>query len=179
MKIVMKGCWNWGIALLALCVVAAGPMGCESSGDGDGDGTAGAGEESGETGLESGDESGDPEALEIVGDWTSQFSSESITEDLWDQGGFVTTIASYDNAENWAVTQNADDAEFSPSAYNKTIWTEPTEDGFAYCTVAFGIATQEEAEAAATDAADASDLEGEGCGGFAWSILSPAADQGE
>jgi hypothetical protein len=162
-----------------VCAMACVAVGCEGSGGG-GEDTADDGEEWGETGLESGEETGAPEVLEIAGAWESEFSAESITSESWDMGGIVTAVVSYDNDTNWVVTQNANDAEFSPSAFNKTIWMEPTETGFAYCTAVFGLATLEEAEAAATDEADASDLDGAGCGGFPWTFLTPAgSDSGE
>jgi hypothetical protein len=158
------------------CGMGAFLCGCELSSSGGA--VTGVGEESGESGSESADETGDEtgewEAIEVAGEWESQFSAESITSESWDQGGFLTAVVSYDNGANWVVTQNPEDAEYEPGKYNKTIWTEPTADGFAYCVAAFGIATLEEAEEAATDTVDASDMD-TGCGTFPWSILTPVA----
>ncbi len=180
MRIVMKENRGWVAGIVMICALIPGLAGCEASSEGEGEDGGGVGEESGETGLESGEETGATGPIEIAGDWESGFSAETITSEFWDDGFAVKTVTVYDNAANWAVTQNASDAEFSPDAFNKTIWTEPTETGFAYCTVAFSIETQAEAEAASTDEADDSDLDDAGCFGFPWTVVVPAAaDSGE
>ncbi len=79
---------------------------------------------------------------------------------------------SWDNVKRTAITQNAADDPYYPSAFNKVVWTQPDAKGFAYCVTDFGLATAELA-AASTLTADAGDLDGKGCGGFAWTRLAP------
>jgi hypothetical protein len=48
-------------------------------------------------------------------------------------------IEDYSNDENEIITQNPDDAEYSPSAFNRIVWTEIEADSFYYCTTDFGL----------------------------------------
>lgn len=105
---------------------------------------------------------------EIVGVWESNFGEiEDISEESWGD----TTLVAWDNAENWAVRQNAADAEYFPSTFSKVVWTEPGDDGFYYCTVAFGLDTAAAAENS-TNVADTTDPATSGCGDFSWTKLS-------
>jgi hypothetical protein len=130
------------------------------------------------------DDGGEPlgdgvKAFELVGEWTSAFGSETITAERWtsfDTAGAETMdqiIVSFDNAANSAVVQNPPDAAFGPGTYGRIVWTEPADTGFAYCTVAFGHATEAEAEAAPETDVDRDDLAGKGCAGFPWSVMAP------
>lgn len=165
--------WNarrWGVlALLTVALTVAPACGSDDDAGNNGGGQADAGADAG--GDTGGDVSGS--AIEIVGTYDNNFGgTETITADTWDVG-VVQTIIAWDNAENWTVTQNPDDAEFSPSKFNKLVWTEPDANGeFYYCTVTFD---EETAEAARTTdkTADPSDPENTGCGGFAWTKLTP------
>ena len=116
--------------------------------------------------------------LEIVGKYANSFGgTETINEAVWktESDGFpafYAKIDAFDNQDNFAITQNSSDAEYSPNAFNKIVWTEPDASGaFFYCTVAFGLASAEEA-AATEDEADAGDLES-GCMNFSWTQLTP------
>lgn len=122
---------------------------------------------------------GTSDTLEITGTYDNNFGgTETIAEESWtmefpDSDPVVQALAEYDNDANYAVTQNPADAEYSPSKFNKNVWTEPDGDGsFYYCTVAFG---EDSAEAAAnTDqTADDSDPANGGCGGAPWTLLTP------
>jgi hypothetical protein len=106
-------------------------------------------------------------AIEVAGSWSGEFADETIDTESWNGSSVVT----FDNAENFAITQNADDAMYDPSKFNKLVWTEPAAGAFYYCTVDFGLATADEAKGS-TKTADETDLEGAGCGGFPWSKLS-------
>jgi hypothetical protein len=106
--------------------------------------------------------------IEVAGSWASNFGfDEEISDVSW--GG--ATVISYDNDENFAVTQQPADDMFNPSKFSKVVWTEPAEGRFYYCTVDFGLATAAEAEAS-TKTADASDPATGGCSGFSWTRLA-------
>ncbi|MEE2835865.1 MAG: hypothetical protein VYB65_07610 [Myxococcota bacterium] len=105
-------------------------------------------------------------SIEIEGVWATPWGDETITDDAWQSAAII----SFDNASNMAITQAPADDEFNPSAYSKIRWTEPVDGRFFYCTVAFGQATEQDA-VDAEDTSDANDLSGEGCGGFAWTLM--------
>ena len=107
------------------------------------------------------------DAIEIAGSWTGEFADEMIDSESWNGSAVVT----FDNAENFAITQNADDAMYDPGKFNKLVWTEPADNAFYYCTIDFGLDTEADAKASAK-VADETDLEGAGCDGFPWSKLS-------
>jgi hypothetical protein len=101
-----------------------------------------------------------PIGIEVGGLYDTNFETiETITDTVWNQGGFAVSVAEWDNDANVAYTQNAADAEF---------------DGlFYYCVVAFGLDSLEAAQADTSEADDA-DPENSGCGDFAWTRMSPA-----
>ena len=113
---------------------------------------------------------GDPMggSIEITGSWMDNFGGfTEITASAWgDQA-----IISHDNEANWAITQNAPDAMFNPSQFNRVVWTEPVDGLFWVCTVDFGLATAE-AAMNTTKTADASAPATMGCGAFSWSRFS-------
>ncbi len=119
------------------------------------------------------------EGFELIGEWSSAFGSETIGAERWtsyDTSGAVTMdqlVVSFDNEANSAIVQNPPDAAFSPNTYGRIVWTEPSAEGFAYCTVAFGQATEAEALEAPEQDVDRNDLTGKGCAGFPWSVMSP------
>ena len=154
-----------GSLYLAIGVwVSSFTLGCGSDGSPDEDGTPEISNESPE----------DPGAsLEISGAWQSNFGgTETITDDMWSSDMGSGHVTSYNNAENWVVTQNLEDDEVGvPGAYNKIVWTDIDNGSFHYCWAAFGLDTQEEAEQA-VDTSDPMDLNGAGCAGFAWTRLT-------
>jgi hypothetical protein len=104
--------------------------------------------------------------IEIEGEWLSNFGgTESIDSDTW--GG---AVVEYDNQDNYAITQNASDAQYNPSLFNKLVWTEIEDGSFYYCFVDFGLATAADARNTAMTTDD-SDPENSGCGGFSWTRL--------
>ncbi len=110
----------------------------------------------------------DPEwEIEVAGTWENQFGLiEEIDDEIWD---FMFVI-DFDNDDRWAITQNPSDDDFNPDGYNRLVWTPIEGDVFYYCTVDFGLATEEDART--TDATgDASDLDGVGCNGFPWTRM--------
>ena len=127
--------------------------------------------------CDSGDDSADSgnaamSQFELVGSWTNNFDgAETITSDSWDNGYSVVSISSYDNEDNWVVVQSPADDEYTPNQYSKVVWTD-VEAGVAYyCTVSFGLATLEEAEASEDNSDASAPLDG-GCNGFAWTQLT-------
>ncbi len=113
-----------------------------------------------------------PAGLEIVGDWADEFGgTHSITETTWvttyGRDSFAYTIDSYDNDANVAIAQSDDDA-----SWTRYDWTQTGDGELYYCQTAFGLDSAEAAES--TPAADATDPAAAGCGGFAWSLLTPA-----
>ncbi len=151
------------VALLGFSAVGCGSD--DSSSDKDaatGGSASGGGSSTGGLGGE-GTSGGD---LEVEGSWTGDFGDETISAEAWNG----TAIIEFDNDENRAITQNADDAEYGPSQFNVIVWTEPADGSFAYCTVDYGLETLDAAHAS-TKTADANDLEA-GCDGFPWSTLS-------
>jgi hypothetical protein len=135
----------------------------------DGDSTDPADESTGGSGGSGG---GAPGPIEIEGEWTSDFGTESIDDDSWEGGG-STAIVEYSNAENYAVFQNPDDAMYFPGMFGRNVWTEIADDSFYYCTVAY---MSESADATEDDAQpfDDSDPDNGGCGdgGYPWTKLT-------
>lgn len=157
---------RWG-ALIGLIFLSLATSACSEATD-DGGNNATTNNEQNKSGIE------------IAGTYDSNFDTvETISEISWkvESNDYPTTdspIIDYDNADNWVVTQNPDDAEYSPGKFNKIVWTEPGADGaFYYCTVDYG---QDSAEAAQNtdNTADDSDPANGGCAGMAWTYLVPS-----
>jgi len=113
----------------------------------------------------------DPNApLEVVGVWNDNFGGWTVvSEETWGSQ----SVLDFDNTDNWVVTQNAPDAEYSPNAYSLVVWTELAEDGSWWtCTVAYGLDTLD-AALNAEDTSDASDPSNSGCGDFSWTEMTP------
>jgi hypothetical protein len=105
--------------------------------------------------------------LEVVGHWESEWGSEIIDGTSWG----TAAVRAWNNLDNWVILQMPETDEWNPSKYSRQIWTEALDGTFYYCTVAYGLGTHEEAEAA-HNTADASDPATSGCGDFAWTALS-------
>jgi len=110
--------------------------------------------------------------IAVRGLWRSSFGdSELIDSSRWS----FTSIVEYDNQARYAITQNPADDMFNPSKFNKYVWTPFMAGSFYYCTVDYGL-TSVEAARSSSKQANESDLEGAGCGGFAWTKLSPQTE---
>ena len=113
------------------------------------------------------EEEEEEEGIEVAGTWETQFSTtETIDEEMW---SFM-YLVDYSNDDRRAVTQNPDDDEHNPDAYNVLEWTPIENDVFYYCTAEFGIETEDEAHHSQASP-DADDLES-GCGGFEWTEMT-------
>jgi len=144
--------------ILGLCVPACGDD--DDSGAGDASTGDGGGSDAGGNG------GGDK--IEIAGDWDNNYGMEEVINDkMW----AAFKMISFDNASNIAITQNGDDGSDYANQFNKTVWIEPTKDGFAYCQFAFGQKTAADAQKKADDT-DHSDLK-KGCAGFGWTMMTP------
>jgi hypothetical protein len=163
---------DWMTGLLVL--VLAAPIGCGDDDDGhdhpDGDHDTEQ-KDSGISGNADGGKqpTGNDDELEVAGEWKSEFGDQTISVDDWDSA----MVVEFDNDENVAFTKNPDDAMYNPGTFGKLVWTEPTDEGFYYCTVDFNLDSL--AEAKATEkTADDSDPESMGsCGDFTWTKLEP------
>ena len=147
--------------LFATCALAACGTTTASSGGTD---DAGSSDTSSDT-------SGDTTAsASILGVWASNFGGYSeITASQWDD----MAIISQDAGKRFAITQNAASDKYSPSKFNKIVWTAPKDGTFYSCTVDYGLASAELASAT-TKTADDSAPEKSGCGGFSWTKLTSA-----
>jgi hypothetical protein len=106
-------------------------------------------------------------STEVGGHWFSNFGQhETVTSTAWG----ASRLAHHDDAANLAVLQSPPDDPFTPNQFSRVVWTEPSDEGFWYCTTDFGLATLELARSATT-AADARDPGTTGCGGFPWTWL--------
>ncbi len=106
--------------------------------------------------------------IEVHGRWMSNFGTEEVITPLkWG----TASIKQWDDIDNWAVTQNADDDMWNPSKFSKVVWTELNAGSFYYCTVDYGLDTLEAAKTS-TQTADSSDPDNSGCGTFSWTKLS-------
>jgi hypothetical protein len=144
--------------ILGVCVPACGDD--DDSGAGDASTGDGGGNDAGGNG------GGDK--IEIAGDWDNNYGMEEvISDEMW----ATFKMISFDNAKNTAITQNGADGTDFAKKFNKTVWTEPNDDGFAYCQFAFGKDSASDAEDEKDDT-DPDDLD-KGCGGFGWTIMTP------
>ncbi len=119
----------------------------------------------------------DDQDIVIAGSWETNFDGrEDIDDDQWtfvfdENDDLVQAMIDFDNDERWAITQNPEDAEFGPGSYNRSVWTDLEDDRFYYCTVDFGLESEEDAHAS-EQKADEEDLEG-GCGeGSPWTEMT-------
>ncbi len=111
--------------------------------------------------------------LEIAGSYTDGWgTAHEITSQTWTMAGMgVFHVAGYDNDGNWLVAQNDAANAYSPGLWSRMDWSE-TQGKLYFCQTAYAAASRQEAED--TPAADATDPTASGCGGFAWTELTPA-----
>jgi hypothetical protein len=150
--------------LLALAAFGLTTPACGDDDDGETDGDAGGREDSGRTPR--------PESIEIAGTWSSAFGDVTIDDDTWRDSFITLEIVAFDNADNFAITQNPDDLDAGAGLFSKNVWTEPTRDGFFFCTVEFNVDSAEDAENSRKTADDSDPASG-GCGMFPWTELTP------
>ncbi len=114
--------------------------------------------------------------LAIAGSYVDAFgTAHEITDTLWTQtfAGYDPStfeIAAYDNDASYLVAQNGSDNAYSAGLWSRFDWMADGDDLY-YCQTVFDAADQAGAEGAAR--ADDTDLDGAGCGGFPWTLLTP------
>ena len=155
-------------SVLALVLASLSVAACSSDDDSTKTPTFGAAGQSAGGDAAGGDGSGGegavPAPLEIIGEYADNFGGEqTITADVWNDA----KIVEYDNDDNVVYTQLPQDDAFNPNKFVKVVYTEPQNDSFYFCWVAFSLDTLKEAKDS-TATADASKPDESGCGGFAW-----------
>jgi hypothetical protein len=145
---------------------AGGAAGHEAAGSGAGSRETGAG---GEGGRSPGDVT---PALEIAGTYEDDWGiTHAIDDETWDQGDAGRfEILEFDNDTGVVIAHNAEDNAFNPGTYSRFDWTR-FDDELWYCQTVYDAESAEAARDA--EAADATDPSTSGCGGFAWSRLTP------
>jgi len=137
-------------------------------------GVAGAGGETGGQGGAGGG-GGSSSGLAIVGTYLDNWdSTHEITDSTWTMGMAGTSsvfhITIFSNADQYLIAQNDAANQYSPSLWSRFDWTQ--DQGILYyCQTAYDAASEQ--AALDTPRADVKDLAGKGCGGFAWSKLTP------
>lgn len=115
------------------------------------------------------DEAGDG-SLAIIGDYVDNFGfSHSITVDDWviDEDS-IHAIAEFDNKSMYVIAQNDEGNSFNPGLWSRFDWAWDG-DQLHFCQSVYDGPSIDDAR---DGGADASDLT-TGCGGFAWSTLTP------
>ncbi len=122
-----------------------------------------------------------PVGVAVAGEWNDEWKTfYDITSGFWVQKWGTTTskfeIVEFDNGATddgtgWAIARNSTENESSPGLYSRFDWTWYN-DAWYICNTAWD---RESVQAARdTAAADDGTPDASGCGGFAWTKLTPA-----
>jgi hypothetical protein len=139
--------WSHGLAVLALMIPLLWTVAC------------------------SGENKDSQSKLDITGTYVDEFgTTQTITQSAWsDSFGDVFHILSYSNFQRYLIAQNDAANAFNPSLYSRFDWTMFSSDLY-YCQSAFAAVDFDTALAASADPANPPVS---GCGGFAWTNLTP------
>ena len=108
--------------------------------------------------------------LSLTESWDDSWGgSHQIDAFHWRMGDSDFSITEANDKEQWLIAQNGADNSWNPGLWSRFDWT--WNGDLYYCQTAYAAAT--EADARATPAADAANLES-GCGSFSWTALRPA-----
>ena len=108
---------------------------------------------------------------DIAGVWTDAYgTTHAIDAFAWDQGWTSFDVERYSNLDRVIIAQNAASAPFFPGLWSRFDWTEVAGDVW-YCQTAYDAVSAWDARQ--TPAADPTDPANGGCGGFAWTQLTP------
>jgi hypothetical protein len=170
------GTWSsWDVGAILVAVTLAFGAGCDS---GNGNGNPDAVQADVRADVPA-DVSAAP--LAIAGSYTDAFGGQhEIASDTWVQtgdfgSGPVTStflLTRYDNDARWVVGQNDAANAFNPGKWSRFDWAT-VQAALYFCQTRYDAA--DEAEALAATPADATDPKTAGCGGFAWTALTPVA----
>ena len=115
---------------------------------------------------------GTSDSIAIAGSWTDSWGGTHTIDDVhWDQGYASFHISQYDNGGMYAIAQNDEGNDWSPSLWSRFDWTWDSSGALWYCQTAYDAATEE--AALATPAADPANPAASGCGSFSWTGMSP------
>ena len=114
------------------------------------------------------------DAPEIAGVYSDGYGTHTVGNDTWkaeypgaDGGDPVTAVVELtvvDNDADFTVGENAD------NTWSRYDWTVVGQDLY-YCQIEYAAASED--DALANENADRTDPASSGCGGFAWSLLTP------
>lgn len=107
--------------------------------------------------------------IAIAGKYNDNFGDKPVISSRWWD---ATWMQKFDNDKRYAIVQSPADDPYTPSKFSKNVWTAPVAGTFYFCTVDYGLDTADLAEAT-TKTADDSAPDTAGCGGFAWTKLTP------
>jgi hypothetical protein len=117
---------------------------------------------------DAGDE-GTDDTLDIAGEYTDEFAdTHTIDETTWTNSAGVFHVEQWDDEAMFLVAQNDDANQFSPGLWSRFDWTW-SGDELYYCQSVFDGA---DLDAALGGSANRDELM-TGCGGFAWTNLTP------
>jgi hypothetical protein len=159
------------IAIASILVLSAVPqLGCDGGDEGDDEANdASDSSETGDTGETETGETGSGDMLEIAGDYTDEWGDmHTISSSSWTNAAGTFHFEIWDNAADYAGARNDDANMYSPGLYSRFDWHYEGTTLY-YCQTAYDAASLSDALAAN---ADRSDLAA-GCGGFAWTNLTP------
>jgi hypothetical protein len=106
----------------------------------------------------------------IVGVYTDGFFEHRITADTWYMDTSIFHITIVNNSDNFLIALADSTNLYSPSLWNRFDWNIDGSKVLRICETTYNAATEQ--QALDTPAADAQDF-AKGCGGFAWSVLTP------
>lgn len=119
--------------------------------------------------AEADDDTGADEAPDIVGTYTDEYGDTHVIDAMtWTNAAGVFHIDQWDDDAYWLVAQNDEANMYSPGLWSRFDWAMSGDDLY-YCQSVFDGAT---VEAALAGSANGDDLV-MGCGGFAWTNLTP------
>lgn len=157
--------------LLSLAALLTLGSGCDGDDEGDDEvaeatdtDTDDTGEDTDDTGTDTGDD-----VLDIVGEYTDEWGDmHTIDAASWTNAAGVFHIDQWDDEAMWLVAQNDEANEFSPGLWSRFDWVWSNDDLY-YCQSVFDGETVEVALAGSANGDDIM----LGCGGFAWTSLTP------
>ena len=112
-----------------------------------------------------------PAPFALAGDYVDEWgTSHTIDSTRWSTDWGLWHVTEVRAIDGWLIAQNDESDAYFPGLWSRFDWTiQP--DGTYYCQTTFDSIS--EAEAASVEPPDDSDPAAGGCGGFAWTNLTP------